>query len=192
MKKLVLGSDEQLIKQCSKGNHEAFDMLFKKYSRPLTYFIFQIIRDHDRSQDIFQDTFIKVLERADQFNDSYRFSTWIYRIAMNLSINELRKRKRENGIRHFPGTTDNKTDPFDSFDSGNEKDPLEKAELKDLSSKVDCALRKLPDPKRIAFILKFHHNLSYEEIAGIMECSTGTVKSRIHYAVEQLQILVGE
>lgn len=191
MKKLVLGTDEQLIKQCSDGDHAAFDMLFKKYSRPLTYFIYQIIRDHDRSQDIFQDTFMKVLERADRFDEKYRFSTWIYRIAMNLSINELRKKKRENGIRHFPESLPGESDPFDSFDNRGST-PHDITEQRDLSEKVERALCKLPDPKRIAFMLKFHHNLSYEEIANIMECSPGTVKSRIHYAVEQLQILVGE
>ena len=193
MRKLTLGTDEQLIERCSAGDQAAFDLLFKKYARPLTYFIEQIIHDHDRAEDIFQDTFLRMLKNKEKYDTKYRFSTWIYRIALNLSINELRKRQRENGrIVHKPESDepDRYLDILDTLSSGD--DPYRNIERKDLAEKVGTALGRLPAPKRIAFILKFYHHLSYDEIAGVMGCTRGTIKSRIHYAVEELQILVGE
>ena len=193
MKKLMLGTAEQLIKRCASGDEGAFDLLFKKYARPLTFFICQIIHDFDRAQDIFQDTFLKVIKQADKFDEKYRFSTWIYRIALNLSINELRRKQREGSRIVNTQHTNNLDSSLEYLDNLHRREnPHEILERKDMLGKVMKAVDHLPGPKRIAFILKFHQHLSYEEIAGIMECSTGTVKSRIHYAVEHLQVLVGE
>jgi len=193
MKKLQIGSDEELIKQCSQGNHAAFDILFKKYARPLTYFIYQNVHDHDRAQDIFQDTFMKVLEKAGSFNDQYRFSTWLYRIALNLSINELRKKQRENSRFLNISIYDAPENTLTALSIlQNRETPYDTTMKNDMLDRIDEAVTRLPAPKRVSFLLKFYHNLSYEEIAQIIGCSTGTVKSRIHYAVEQIQILAGK
>ncbi len=193
MRELVIGTDEELIKRCAEGDHSAFDTLFKKYGKQLTFFIHQIINDFDRAQDIFQDTFIKVLEKADQFNDKFRFSTWLYRIALNLSINELKRKQRENNRKYNGRSSDNHDNSEDILNNLRALDtPQSLMEKQDMIERVTKALNRIPGAKRTAFILKFYHNLSYEEIAGVMECSKGTVKSRIHYALEHLQVLVGE
>ncbi len=180
--------DEELIRRCASGDHQAFDLLFKKYARPLTNFIFNILHDRIRSEDIFQDTFIKVFKNSHKFDNRFKFSTWVYRIALNLSINELKKRKRD------------KDHKFDDEKNGNTIldnlsdfiTPEEIIERKEKNEKVKAAVEKLPEKKRIAFVLKFYNQLSYEEIAEITECSIGTVKSRIHYSIEKLQIIAGE
>jgi len=190
---MVFGSDEELIKQCALGNDAAFETLFRKYAQPLTHFILQIIHDKDRAQDIFQDTFLKVLKNADSFNDRYKFTTWLYRIALNLSINELRQRKRA-GTRmqmHSPAApADASMEIREAFSAP--ETPMDILEKKDLADRVAAAVNQLSGPKKIAFILKFYHNGTYEEIARIMDCSLGTVKSRIYYAVDKLQFLLGE
>ena len=190
---MIVKNDEQLIKACANGNEEAFDLLFKKYARPLTFFINQMLYDQNRSEDIFQDTFIKVLENAEKFNDRYKFSTWVYRIAINLCINELRKRRREQSkmVNNSPYNPD--FDNYNFIESFSHDDtPFEILQKKDRTNRINEAMKSLPQSKRIAFILKFYHFLSYEEIASIMECSIGTVKSRIHYAVGKIQVLVKE
>ena len=190
---MIVKSDEQLIKACAMGNEEAFDLLFKKYARPLTFFINQMLYDRNRSEDIFQDTFLKVLENADKFNDRYKFSTWVYRIAINLCINELRKKRREQSRVVNKSSFNADFDNFNFIESfSHDVTPFEILQKKDRKDRVNEALISLPESKRIAFILKFYHHLSYDEIASITECSLGTVKSRIHYAVEKIQILVKE
>lgn len=190
---MIIKKDEILIKECARGNEAAFDLLFKKYARPLTFFINQMLYDQNRAEDIFQDTFIKVLENADKFSDKFKFSTWVYRIAINLCINELRKRGREKA-RTFDVKSDGSTFDHASFIDSlcNDSTPFDIIEKKDRADRIKNALEGLPDSKRIAFVLKFNHNLSYDEIASITECSMGTVKSRIHYAVEKVQELVRE
>lgn len=187
---MIVKKDEELIKACAEGDHAAFDILFKKYARPLTFFINQILHNQNRAEDIFQDTFIKVLENAGKFDDRYKFSTWIYRIALNLSINEIRKRQRENGRMYAQNIHNTYRDILDTIP--NKKTPADILESKDRASRINDALNHLSVSKRTAFVLKFYHHLSYEEIANIMNCSIGTVKSRIHYAVEKIQVIVRE
>ncbi|MFC1492440.1 RNA polymerase sigma factor [candidate division KSB1 bacterium] len=184
--------DEELIRNCASGDTEAFDLLFKKYAKPLTHFIYNIIYDRDRAEDIFQDTFLKVYENSGKFNDKFKFSTWIYRIALNLSINELKRIKRQSRFWFNPAKDlydKPETDFLDSF--SDHSDPEEILEKKETEEQIKFAIERLPGTKKVAFILKFYQHLSYEEIANIMDCSVGTVKSRIHYAIEKLQILVG-
>ncbi|MFC1733306.1 RNA polymerase sigma factor [candidate division KSB1 bacterium] len=193
MKKIITGSDEQLFRQCAHGDQDTFEILFKKYARQLVYFIYQIIQDYDRAHDLFQDTFLKILENIDKYDDRYRFSTWIYRIALNLSINELRKKQREKKSVQLFSSSDRPDDMLSLLDAVPDPDTLfDIVEKRDRADLVKESVRQLPGPKRVAFILKFYHDLSYKEIADIIGCSEGTVKSRVHYAVEQLQILAGE
>ncbi len=185
--------DEELIKNCALGDTGAFDLLFKKYAKPLTHFIYNIIYDKERAEDIFQDTFLKVFENSDKFNDKFRFSTWIYRIALNLSINELKRINRQNKIWINPSRDVFKKPETDYLVNYSDNiDPQDILQKKESEDQLKSAIEKLPGTKKLAFILKFYQHKNYEEIAKIMECSVGTVKSRIHYAVEKLQILVGE
>lgn len=192
-KKMVIGSDETLIKRCSKGDHDAFDILFKKYARPLTHFIFQIIHDMDRAQDIFQDTFLKVLQNAGKFNDQFKFTTWIYKIALNLSINEVRKRNRLHARIYLGSPEKPNSTPQNIIDITSDPDTPENiTEKRDMINHVNAALDQLSGKMKTAFILKFYHHFSYEEIAKITQCSIGTAKSRIFYAIEKLQLILGE
>ncbi|KPK95786.1 hypothetical protein AMJ80_03650 [bacterium SM23_31] len=187
---MIVKKDEELIKACTQGDHAAFDILFKKYARPLTFFIDQILHNRNRAEDIFQDTFIKVLENAGKFDNRYKFSTWIYRIALNLCINELRKRQRENRRIYSQNMDNIYCNILDRIPYLTT--PVDILEKKECANRINDALSYLSVSKRTAFVLKFYHHLSYEEIGEIMNCSTGTVKSRIHYAVEKIQVIVRE
>jgi len=191
-KSVHVRSDEELIQSLINGDQNAFDMLFKKYSRPLIFFIQQIIHDKSRTEDIFQDTFIKVLENADKFDSRYHFSTWIYRIAFNLSINELKKRKRERILLCNPDekyTADGERELFEPHPEP--ITPFDYVLQNEQSAQINSALNRLTTAQRTAFMLKFNHHLTYDEIADVMECSSGTVKSRIHYAVEKIKEIIG-
>jgi len=185
-------SDEELVQALKNGDISAFDVLFKKYSKPLLFFINQIIHNKSRAEDIFQDTFVKVLEHKEKYDDRYRFSTWIYRIALNLSINELQKKKREHILlchSHNSGSAaaeKKQSEPYRDFFT-----PLDYVLQNEQISHIEAALHTLTASQRAAFVLKFYHHLSYEEIAAVMECSIGTVKSRIHYAVENIKNSIG-
>ena len=181
-------SDEYLVSEISRGNIRAFNKLYKKYSSPIYNYIYRLIGVVSITEDIFQDTFTRVFQNINRFNPEYKFSTWIYTIASNLCFNELKKIKKNRSL--FYSTELNHIkyqDKQQTEISGKEKSPLEQTETNDLKEKINNALSNLSENHRMVFVQKFYHNLSYKEIADIMNCSLGTVKSRIHYAIENLK-----
>lgn len=182
-------SDEELIERCKKGDVTAFDRLYKKYSAPLTNYIFKLLADFDRAEDLFQETFVRVLTKSHYYRPRAKFSTWVYKIATNLCYNELRRR------RQLP------TVPLDDciaegFEKGSDipsdpnQCPLRRVENRDLYEKVLNAMRRLPVDQRTVFSLRFYQELPYDQIAEILNCPLGTVKSRMHNAVRKLQNLL--
>ena len=171
-------SDGYIIKEIANGNIKAFDILYKKYSSPILNYIYKLIRDSSLAEDIFQDTFIRVIQNIDKYNPVYKFSTWIYTIASNLCFNELKKINKNMTL--FYATelnSDDKSKKRQMQVSSKEKSPLENVELADIHAKIKFALNSLSENHRMVFIQKFYQDLSYKEIADIMNCSIGTVKS---------------
>lgn len=171
-------SDEELMKLVCKQNNNAFNELYKRYNNKLQFFFFRILnKDKEKAKDFTHDLFIKLIEKRTQFNNNHKFSTWVYTMALNMFKNELRKEKTANKY--------NEQISVEELVSSN-KNLLEDIDLPFYKKQLDIALEELDESKRIAFILRYQEELSVKEIADILDCPEGTVKSRIFYAIEML------
>lgn len=182
---LVVGSatDHALIEAIRVGSDEAFTELVARYRNPITNFIYRMTSDYDGAVDLAQETFVRVYKAADRYQTNYAFSTYIYRIATNLAISELRKRKRRRVV--------SLTGFFQSSDGGEPREfqpsdgqPLQDVTLVDNERRkaVQRAIGTLPDKYRAPLILRDVEGKSYDEISQILGTSEGTVKSRISRA----------
>ncbi len=162
-------SDEYLMTAFCDGNDAAFEELVKKYKDRIVGYIFKYTRDIERSEEIAQEVFIRVFRSKDRYSVKAKFSTFIYRIAMNLSFNEVRDRKRR------------KTDATEEFPTlSREKDNPEMKVAKDETEKLVLkGINQLPPRYREVVMLCDLENLSYKEASKILDISVGTVQSRL-------------
>jgi RNA polymerase sigma-70 factor (ECF subfamily) len=176
-------SDHALIEAIRTGNEDAFAELVARYRNPITSYIYRMTSDYDGAVDLAQETFVRVYRAADRYQTSYAFSTYIYRIATNLAISELRKRKRRKLV--------SLTGFFQSSDGGEPREfqpsdsqPLQDVVLVDTERRaaVQRAIGTLPEKYRAPLILRDVEGKSYDEISQILGTSEGTVKSRISRA----------
>lgn len=176
-------SDHALLEATRIGDEDAFAELVNRYRNQITSYIYRMTSDYDGAVDLAQETFVRVYRAADRYQTSYAFSTYIYRIATNLAISELRKRKRRKlvSLTGFFQSKDG-AEPQE-FNPADEK-PLPDCELVDAERRhaVQRAIGTLPEKYRAPLILRDVEGRSYEEIAGILKTSEGTVKSRISRA----------
>ena len=174
-------SDEELVRLFIEGKERAFNELMGRYSRRIVNYVYRIIGDRDRAEDLLQDTFIRVYRNIDRFDQKRKFSTWLYTIATNLAKNELRNTGRS-PLMYFQNLFYRKEDQkmFEAVDQADKPDDqLYKSQLKNLVAK---AVEKLPERHRLVFTLRETEGKSYEEIAEILDCNIGTVKSRLNRA----------
>ena len=175
---------DQVLVQCVQdGDKKAFGLLVLKYQRKLMRLVMFFVKDHAEAEDIVQETFIKAYRALPSFRGESAFYTWLYRIGVNSAKNHLNSQKRR-----VPTSLDVDTSDTDSF---NEPDGLKESSTPDsvlaskqLAAKVNEAMGALPEDLRIAISLREIDGLSYEEIAEMMECPIGTVRSRIFRARE--------
>jgi RNA polymerase sigma-70 factor (ECF subfamily) len=176
-------SDHALLEATRTGDGDAFAELVSRYRNQITSYIYRMTNDYDGAVDLAQETFIRVVRAADRYQRSYAFSTYIYRIATNLAISELRKRKRRKLISLTGFYSGNDGGEPREFNPPDEK-PLQDSELVDTERRnaVQRAITTLPEKYRAPLILRDVDGRSYDEIAKILETSEGTVKSRISRA----------
>lgn len=175
--------DHALLEATRTGDELAFQELVRRYKNPITNFVYRMLNDYDRAVDLAQETFVRVYMSAERYQATYSFSTYIYRIASNLAITDLRQRKRRQLI------------PIPSFFSEKDGDEME-IELPDTRQTladdamiederrraVSRAIASLPEKYRAAVVLRDIEGRSYEEISEVLGLSDGTVKSRINRA----------
>ena len=179
--------DAELMLRVKKGDAQAFEELVDKYKQPILNFIYRTLRDSSDAEDIAQNVFLQVFKSADRYRVEAKFSTWLYTIARNLCLNEIRRRSR-----HPAESLDAAEQPEDDFasrqfeDSKNTSAPdlLLRDELK---RKVEEALESLPENQRTAILLFKEKEMSYEEISKILDCSLSATKSLIHRGRETLK-----
>jgi RNA polymerase sigma-70 factor, ECF subfamily len=183
-------TDNGLVREFISGNDAAFTQLVGKYKDAITNYVNMIIGDYDTSVDLSQETFLRVYRNIGRYSNMYQFSTWIYRIATNLAIDELRFRKRRGRVfyRNIWGkreTEENNPAEYEIADvrSG----PRDEVLRKESGRILQEAIRSLPEKYRTAFIMREVEELPYEAIASVLKCSAGTIKSRLHRARELLQ-----
>jgi len=180
-------ADEQIILEFQETNDvELFEALVQRYKNPLFNFVFRFLGDRDATADVVQETFIKVYRNKDSYKTFAKFSTWIYTIAGNLAKTELQRRKRKNQVSIHSWGEDEET--IELPDGGPLPDRLVDSGIK--NKMIQEALLKLPEVYREMVILRDIQELSYEEIAEMMDISIGTVKSRINRGRAQLQELL--
>ncbi|WP_370659932.1 RNA polymerase sigma factor RpoE [Gilvimarinus algae] len=177
-------ADQQLVERVQKGDKRAFDMLVIKYQHKIFSIIGRYVRDQAEVQDVAQDAFIKAYRALGKFRGESAFYTWLYRIAINTAKNHLVSRSRR------PPATDVEVDEAE-FYSGSDllKDadtPESSLMCDEIQKAVDTAIRDLPEDLRSAVTLREMEGLSYEDIAAIMDCPVGTVRSRIFRAREAI------
>ncbi len=175
-------TDKELVKRVQRGDLAAFDMLFARYQSKILNLISRYVRDADEVQDIAQEAFIKAYRALPRFRGDSAFYTWLYRIAINTAKNHLVARSRR------PPSMDVDVEDADYRDDADvlrEAEDPEAALARDqLRATIDQALVDLPDDLRSALTLREFDGLSYEQIATILECPVGTVRSRIFRARE--------
>jgi RNA polymerase sigma-70 factor (ECF subfamily) len=173
------------------GDAQAFEELVERYQKRLLNFVYRTIGDRERGEDLVQEVFIRVHRHLHRFDQTKKFSTWIYTIASNLAKNELRNRSR-NPLVLFQTIKKNwEADhrPLQFEDKHHRPDDLyRKRHLREL---VDWTVAQLPEHHRVVFVLRELEGKTYEEIAEITECNLGTVKSRLNRARNRFAQLIG-
>ncbi|HEX8708581.1 MAG TPA: sigma-70 family RNA polymerase sigma factor [Pyrinomonadaceae bacterium] len=176
-------SDHALLEATRAGDEGAFAELVGRYRNPITGYIYRMLNDYDHAVDMAQETFVRVYQAAERYQTCYAFSTYIYRIATNLAISELRKRKRRRMV-SLTGFFQPGEDAAEQDFNPPDVRPLQDVALVDAERRaaVSRAISTLPEKYRAPLVLRDVEGKSYEEIARILETSEGTIKSRISRA----------
>jgi RNA polymerase sigma-70 factor (ECF subfamily) len=175
-------SDHQLIEAVKAGDEEAFAEIVNRYRNAITNYLFRFLNDYEEAVDLAQETFVRVYFAVERYHTDYAFSTYIYRIATNLAISELRKRKRRKLI-SLTGLFQYENEEEREFQPPDEK-PLPDANLleDERSRTIARAIEALPEKYRAPIILRDVEEKTYDEIAQILGLGMGTTKSRINRA----------
>jgi RNA polymerase sigma-70 factor (ECF subfamily) len=183
-------TDKQLVARVKRGDSRAFDLLVLKYQHKIFSLIGRYVQDADEVQDVAQEAFIKAYRALPRFRGDSAFYTWLYRIAINTAKNHLVSRSRR------PPGTDVEVEDAEYFEGGAALRDIETPESalfgNELKAVVERAIAELPDDLRSAVTLREFDGLSYEDIADIMDCPVGTVRSRIFRAREAIDLRVRE
>jgi RNA polymerase sigma-70 factor (ECF subfamily) len=170
-------SDAVLVDQCLKGDNRAFEALVLKYQKPIYNLALRMVRVSEDAEDIVQTVFVKAYEKLDSYNPAHRFFSWLYRIAVNESINFCKRNKKadeyESGVKAAFGPT-----PEEEYRAGQ------------LGKYVGDAIGRLKVDYRLVIVLKHYHDFSYKEMSDVLQIPEKTVKSRLFSARQQLKLIL--
>ena len=167
-------ADAELVRACLSGNQKAFEILVRKYEKPIYNVALRILKDPDDAMDVAQNVFVKAYEKLGSFDEKREFFSWIYRIAINESINASKRARRQ-----------------DEYESGvtaalaPSQEEERSAEV--LSEEIERAIEVLTLDYRMVIVLRHYHDFSYQEMAAILDIPEKTVKSRLFTARQQLK-----
>jgi RNA polymerase sigma factor (sigma-70 family) len=181
----------KLVKLAQDGDLSAYDELVKRYQERIYATVYHMTANHEDANDLAQEAFIKAFQALKSFKGGSSFYTWVYRIAVNKTINFLKQRKNRAQMSLDDLDINAEHDP-DLVALISEKTPRREMNLVELQEKLNSAMQKLSEPHRLVVTLHDVQGLSHEEIAEIMECNIGTVRSRLFYARQQLQAYLSD
>ncbi len=172
-------SDEQdLIREFKRGNEQAFNQLVLRYQEKVYWIVRRMISDHDEANDLAQNIFIKAYHSLHSFKGNSTFYTWLYRIAINLTLNEIRRKK----IRQIFSLE--REEPLQI--ASKDDQPLEQLEKKEQQMIIRQAIDRLPEKQKNVFVLRYYEELPYEEISKILNTSVGGLKANYFHAVRNI------
>ncbi len=182
-------AEMDLVRRAQRGDLKAYDELVQRYQERIYATVYHMTSNHEDANDLAQDSFIKAYQALKSFKGGSSFYTWLYRIAVNKTINFLKQRKNRNhmSLNDLDFNTENNPDLVALI---SENTPRRDAGLKELQEKLNAALLTWSEPHRLVVVLQDVQGQSHEEIAEIMDCNIGTVRSRLFYARQQLQSLL--
>jgi len=183
--------DPKLVKLAQGGNLEAYDELIRRYQERIYATIYHMTSNHEDANDLAQETFIKAFQALKSFKGDSSFFTWVYRIAVNKTINFLKQRKNKTHMSLNDLDFNAEHDP-DLVALVSDKTPRRDVSLIELQEKLNGAMQKLSEIHRLVVTLHDVQGLSHEDISKIMGCNTGTVRSRLFYARQQLQAYLSD
>ena len=183
--------DAELVTQTRAGNHDAFRVLYQRYHRRVYALAYGVVQNADDALDVVQDGFIKAHRHLDKFEGNSSFYTWLYRIIMNLSIDHIRKHKRGRHV-DFDDAIDHGQDEGGQSDDALlprmlGQNPGKSLVRKEIREQIGKALAELSDNHRAVLVMRELEGMSYEEMAQAMQCSKGTIMSRLFHARRNMQ-----
>lgn len=181
--------DQELVLLCRRGDERAATEIVTRFERPVFSLIYRMVRDRELAEDLSQEAFVRTLNNLERYDPSYKFSSWLFKIAYNLTIDHLRKRELDTvSVHGAPDavTPDAQQATAITLESQMER-PDELAEAHELGAEIEEAIDGLRPEYRTAILLRHVEGHAYEEIAEIMEVPLGTVKTYIHRARKELQ-----
>jgi RNA polymerase sigma-70 factor (ECF subfamily) len=181
----------ELVKRARRGDLAAYDELVRRHQERVYATVYHMTANHEDANDLAQEAFIKAYQALKSFKGGSSFYTWVYRIAVNKTINFLKQRKNKAQMSLDDLDFNAEHDP-DLVALISEKTPRREVGLAELQEKLNAAMQKLSEPHRLVVTLHDVQGLSHEEIAKIMDCNIGTVRSRLFYARQQLQAYLSD
>jgi RNA polymerase sigma factor (sigma-70 family) len=170
-------NDLELVELFQSGNETSFNELVRRYQEKIYWIAHRFVNDHDQADDIVQEVFVKVYSALKKFRGESSVYTWLYRITVNVALNALRKQRIREFVRideFFENAGDENEQPDAIF----EKDEQQKL--------IEDAIAKLPEKQKAVFILRYHEELSYEEISLILKTSVGGLKANYFHAAKKI------
>lgn len=179
--------DAALMLRVKRGDRAAFAELVDKYKQPVMNFIFRSLHDEAEAEDLAQNVFLQVYKSRSRYKQTAKFSTWLFTIARNLCLNELRRRSRHPAESLEETHPENEDQPIRQFEDKSQLAAPDNVLHGELADKIEEALSGLPENQRSAILLCRQDDLSYEEIAKVLRCSLSATKSLIHRGREALK-----
>lgn len=182
-------TDQEIVVFARQGREAAYRELIGRYERPVFSLIYRLVRDREKAEDLSQETFIKVLNALDRYDPSYKFSSWIFKIAHNTSLDHLRKKEPEtlslDGSPHAESQSEIEASTISAIST--EETPEDYAASRELGATLEQAIGKLRPEYRTAIVMCHVEGRPYEEIAEVMGVPLGTIKTYIHRARNELK-----
>lgn len=185
-------ADQTLAERAAEGDERAIRTIVERYERPVFSLHYRMVRDRELAEDLSQETFIRAFNAIHTYNPRYKLSSWLFKIANNLAIDHLRKRRIETvSIDGAPDALTESEQAQTSYELvSQEESPEEYAANRELGEHIEAALAQLRPHYRVATVLRHVEGYSYDEIAQIMDLPLGTVKTYIHRARMELRELL--
>ncbi|MBU6366615.1 MAG: sigma-70 family RNA polymerase sigma factor [Gemmatimonadetes bacterium] len=181
--------DADVVRLAQQGREPAFRELVRRYERPVFSLVYRMVRDREAAEDLAQDTFVKVLNHIDRYSPEFKFSSWLFKIANNVAIDHLRRRRLDTvSIDGAPdATTASEVEASTIQLAVDRESPLEELASRELGSAIERAIGALRPQYRACIMLRHVEGRSYEEIAATLDLPLGTVKTYIHRARHELR-----